>query len=343
MTSGARQRCRVAAWCNDAKRLGCGCRPCPAPGSATARLPRRCGRWSKPPPLPRCPIFQPSFPALSWAFGGCARPARRAACTPRLPWGPLRLCTPRSLRPHGESILALRAGRVLWRDQQQQQRCVWPRRQIGVCCIPGERGRVEHQDRQPGKLSRARPRSRQPPAGQRARIPAHAPRAPQQPPRHTPSLCPRLPAQAQVLSPSTASTSDAPASVAAPEVTCLARAPGGRQLAAGYADGSVRLWDLTSGDCSVALKGHKVRPAWTATANQPDACLPAAACVTALHDDTTFPSSNRIHSVECPCVAELKPPTNSPPCVRRWHSGPAVPGHALLAHLLACAGPGRPA
>lgn len=45
--------------------------------------------------------------------------------------------------------------------------------------------------------------------------------------------------QSQLLSPSTASTSDTPASTS-PEVTQLARAPSGRQLAAGYADGSVR-------------------------------------------------------------------------------------------------------
>jgi len=37
---------------------------------------------------------------------------------------------------------------------------------------------------------------------------------------------------------------------AAAEVTQLA-APGGRQLAAGHADGAVRLWDLDSGECEV--------------------------------------------------------------------------------------------
>lgn len=29
------------------------------------------------------------------------------------------------------------------------------------------------------------------------------------------------------------------------------------QLAVGYADGSIRLWDLRSGECVVTLKGHK--------------------------------------------------------------------------------------
>lgn len=70
-----------------------------------------------------------------------------------------------------------------------------------------------------------------------------------------------LPPQEQLLSPSLTSTSGAPASTAAPEVTALARAPMGRQLAAGYSDGSVRLWDLDSGDCSVTLAGHKVMAA----------------------------------------------------------------------------------
>ena len=35
----------------------------------------------------------------------------------------------------------------------------------------------------------------------------------------------------------------------AAEVTQLAAAPGARQLAAGHADGTVRLWNLDSGEC----------------------------------------------------------------------------------------------
>ncbi|KAF5835893.1 quinon protein alcohol dehydrogenase-like superfamily [Dunaliella salina] len=53
-----------------------------------------------------------------------------------------------------------------------------------------------------------------------------------------------------------ASTSSSHA--AAAEVTCITRAPGNSPLiAAGYADGSVRIWDLSSNDCVVTLKGHK--------------------------------------------------------------------------------------
>ena len=49
-------------------------------------------------------------------------------------------------------------------------------------------------------------------------------------------------------------------SVAAPaEVTQLALAPAGDQLAAGYADGSVRVWNLATYDCTVTFSGHKVR------------------------------------------------------------------------------------
>ena len=49
-------------------------------------------------------------------------------------------------------------------------------------------------------------------------------------------------------------------SAAAPaEVTQLALAPGGDQLAAGYADGSVRVWNLATYDCTVTFSGHKVR------------------------------------------------------------------------------------
>lgn len=41
----------------------------------------------------------------------------------------------------------------------------------------------------------------------------------------------------------------------AAEVTQLAAAPGARQLATGHADGTVRLWNLDSGEC-------EARPAW---------------------------------------------------------------------------------
>ena len=54
-------------------------------------------------------------------------------------------------------------------------------------------------------------------------------------------------------------------SAAAPaEVTQLALAPAGDQLAAGYADGSVRVWNLATHDCTVTFSGHKVPalPAW---------------------------------------------------------------------------------
>ncbi|KAK9845965.1 hypothetical protein WJX81_007060 [Elliptochloris bilobata] len=43
----------------------------------------------------------------------------------------------------------------------------------------------------------------------------------------------------------------------AAEVTQLAAAPGARQLAAGHADGAVRIWNLDSGECEVTLAGHR--------------------------------------------------------------------------------------
>ncbi|KAG2501235.1 hypothetical protein HYH03_001042 [Edaphochlamys debaryana] len=65
------------------------------------------------------------------------------------------------------------------------------------------------------------------------------------------------------MSPVVASTSTGVAgaagggSGAVAEVTVLAVAPQGGSLAAGYSDGTVRIWDYTSGDCTVTLKGHK--------------------------------------------------------------------------------------
>jgi U3 small nucleolar RNA-associated protein 12 len=42
-------------------------------------------------------------------------------------------------------------------------------------------------------------------------------------------------------------------------VTQLALAPAGDLLAAGYADGTVRIWSLDTNDCAVTFSGHKVR------------------------------------------------------------------------------------
>ncbi|EFJ52522.1 hypothetical protein VOLCADRAFT_79148 [Volvox carteri f. nagariensis] len=41
------------------------------------------------------------------------------------------------------------------------------------------------------------------------------------------------------------------------EVTVLCCAPGSATIAAGYSDGTVRLWDYLSGECSVTFRGHK--------------------------------------------------------------------------------------
>ena len=46
---------------------------------------------------------------------------------------------------------------------------------------------------------------------------------------------------------------------AAAEVTHLAAAPGTRQLAAGHADGTVRLWNLDSGECEARLASAYLR------------------------------------------------------------------------------------
>ena len=45
-------------------------------------------------------------------------------------------------------------------------------------------------------------------------------------------------------------------------MTQLALAPTGDQLAAGYADGTVRIWSLDTNECTVTFSGHKVRTAW---------------------------------------------------------------------------------
>jgi len=45
--------------------------------------------------------------------------------------------------------------------------------------------------------------------------------------------------------------------LAAPRVTCLAVSPAAPLLAAGYSDGSVRLWDLGSRECRATLSGHR--------------------------------------------------------------------------------------
>jgi U3 small nucleolar RNA-associated protein 12 len=63
--------------------------------------------------------------------------------------------------------------------------------------------------------------------------------------------------QAKALTPASPASSSSAAPAAAPEVTQLARAPTGGLLAAGYSDGSIRLWDVSSGECGVTLSGHK--------------------------------------------------------------------------------------
>eukprot|EP00775_Hariotina_reticulata_P013414 gene13414-13542_t len=60
--------------------------------------------------------------------------------------------------------------------------------------------------------------------------------------------------QVAFLSPEVASTSSS--TKAAAEVTQLALSPNSNQLAAGYADGTVRLWDIPSRSCQVTLSGH---------------------------------------------------------------------------------------
>ncbi len=41
------------------------------------------------------------------------------------------------------------------------------------------------------------------------------------------------------------------------EVTCLAKSPDRRHLAVGYNNGSIKVFDLTSGDSHITFSGHK--------------------------------------------------------------------------------------
>lgn len=41
------------------------------------------------------------------------------------------------------------------------------------------------------------------------------------------------------------------------EVTCIRRSPKNDTFAVGYADGSIRLWNASSGDVICVLNGHK--------------------------------------------------------------------------------------
>ncbi|KAJ3168666.1 hypothetical protein HDU88_001559 [Geranomyces variabilis] len=51
------------------------------------------------------------------------------------------------------------------------------------------------------------------------------------------------------------------------EVTCMTRSPGGDAVAVGYADGSIRIWALASGETAITFNGH--RSAVTALAYDP--------------------------------------------------------------------------
>eukprot|EP01050_Picozoa_sp_SAG11_P004157 SAG11_NODE_258_length_11542_cov_35.970899_14_plen_259_part_00 len=41
------------------------------------------------------------------------------------------------------------------------------------------------------------------------------------------------------------------------EVSALARSPDGQRVAAGYSDGSIRIWEFNSGNCDAIFHGHK--------------------------------------------------------------------------------------
>ena len=41
------------------------------------------------------------------------------------------------------------------------------------------------------------------------------------------------------------------------EVTCIERSPKGDVIAVGYADGSIRLWEVSSGSVVATFNGHK--------------------------------------------------------------------------------------
>ena len=74
------------------------------------------------------------------------------------------------------------------------------------------------------------------------------------------------------------------------EVTQLAVAPTGDQLAAGYADGTVRIWSLDTNECTVTFSGHKVRTNIRASA------FPAASvviCAALANNSPAFLGSDR--------------------------------------------------
>ena len=80
-----------------------------------------------------------------------------------------------------------------------------------------------------------------------------------------------IPLQVQTLA---AARSDEGRAVA--EVTQLATDSMGEQLAVGHADGTVRIWNLSTGDCLVTFSGHKVLPYLSPTSRH-NFCLPNAA------------------------------------------------------------------
>eukprot|EP00898_Chlorokybus_atmophyticus_P008490 jgi/Chlat1/8642/Chrsp87S00661 len=60
----------------------------------------------------------------------------------------------------------------------------------------------------------------------------------------------------RTLTPLTAGASSATGAPVA-EVTAMTHAPAGTQVAIGYSDGTVRVWDTVKGSCDVVLTGHK--------------------------------------------------------------------------------------